>query len=404
LLKFEVCKGTKCKYKTLRSYRTQSNSLSTRSDRYYLNFGYFALIEFIMPKILFIVSFPKKLHSSARFRIELYEKLLDENGYLYDTAYFWGPGLYKILYEKGNTFRKVQGLLAGFLRRFLLLTKVSRYDYIFILREATPIGPPFFEWISSKIFRKKIVYDFDDAIWVSQASANNSVAKLVKATWKVGFICRWSYEVSVGNKYLYDYASQYSRRVVLNPTCVNTSEVHNKIKDQDNVGKKVVVGWTGSFSTLKFLNNILNALHELEKKYDFDFLVIADRNPQLPLKNFIFKQWTEESEIDDLLECNIGVMPLHDDEYAKGKCGFKLIQFMSLGIPVVASPVGVNEQIVDIGVNGFLCTSQQEWVDSLEKLINDATLRKQMGAAGRKKIEQFYSVESNKNNFLSLFS
>jgi len=357
-----------------------------------------------MPKILFVVSFPKKLHSSARFRVELYEKLLDDNGYLHDTAYFWGPGIYGILYEKGNTFAKVIGMMAGFLRRMLLLFKIRKYDYIFILRESTPIGPPFFEWICSKILRKKLIYDFDDAIWVSQASANNSIAKLVKATWKVGRICKWSYKVSVGNEYLYDYASRHSNNVVLNPTCVDTVHVHNKIKDQNTISKKTVIGWTGSFSTLKFLNNILEALQELEKKYDFVFLVIADQDPQLLLKNFLFKQWSEASEIDDLLECNIGVMPLNDDEYAKGKCGFKLIQFMALGIPVAASPVGVNEKIVDEGVNGFLCRSKEEWVNALKKLLEDTNLRKQMGINGRKKIEQFYSVESNANNFLQLFS
>lgn len=357
-----------------------------------------------MPKILFVVSFPKKLHSSARFRVELYEKLLDDNGYLHDTAYFWGPGVYSMLYEKGNTFAKVKAMLAGFLRRIWLLTKVGKYDYIFILRESTPIGPPFFEWICTKIFKKKLIYDFDDAIWVSQASANNSIAKLVKATWKVGSICKWSYKVSVGNKYLYDYASQYSKNIVLNPTCVDTVHIHNKIKDQNTGSKKVVIGWTGSFSTLKFLNNILDALQELEKKYVFNFLVIADQDPHLPLKNFVFKQWSESSEIDDLLECNIGVMPLNDDEYAKGKCGFKLIQFMSLGIPVAASPVGVNEQIVDEAVNGFLCRSKEEWIRALQKLLNDTRLRQQMGIDGRRKIEQFYSVESNAGNFLQLFS
>src|SRR5260221_2874541 len=133
-----------------------------------------------MQKILFVVAFPKKLNSSARFRIELYEKILQEHQFSFDTEYFWSGNMYKILYEKGNSFLKFAGLIAGFCRRLLLLTRIKKYDYIFILREATPIGPPFFEWVCINIFKKKVIYDFDDAIWISQASKNNSIAKAVK--------------------------------------------------------------------------------------------------------------------------------------------------------------------------------------------------------------------------------
>jgi glycosyltransferase involved in cell wall biosynthesis len=357
-----------------------------------------------MPKILFVVSFPKRLNSSARFRIELYEKMMEENKFNTCTEYFWSARMYFILYEKGNVLFKVWGLIIGFLKRLLLLTRVSKYDYVFILREATPVGIPFFEWFCAKILQKKIIYDFDDAIWISQASKNNSIVKVVKAAWKVKFICKWAYKVSVGNSYLYNYASNYSNNCILNPTCVDTERTHNMIKDQDTAAKKLVIGWTGSFSTLIHLNYVVEALQELEKKYDFVFLVIADKNPHLPLKNFIFKQWKEDSEIEDLMESNIGIMPLYDTEYTKGKCGFKLIQFMALGIPVVASPIGVNTQIVDVGINGFLCQTKQEWIHDLEKLILDNQLRKEMGSNGRKKIIQQYSASSNKNNFLSLFS
>jgi glycosyltransferase involved in cell wall biosynthesis len=357
-----------------------------------------------MPKILFIVSFPPRLHSSARFRIELYEKLLEEQGFSYDTEYFWNKEMYKVLYTKGNIPKKILGLLTGFIKRFSLLFRVAKYDYIFILRETTPIGPPFFERICSGLLRKKIIYDFDDAIWISQASVNNAIVKNLKAVWKVKLICGWAYKVSVGNNYLYNYAAQYSKNVILNPTCVDTKYMHNKLKSQHSNEARIIIGWTGSFSTLIHLNYVVDALQELEKKYTFDFLVIADQNPHLPLKNFIYKKWEEDTEIVDLLKCNIGIMPLKEDEYAKGKCGFKLIQFMALGIPVVASPVGVNEQIVDIGINGFLCRTKQEWMESLEKLLLSTQLRQEIGIKGREKIEQYYSLESNSQNFLSLFS
>jgi glycosyltransferase involved in cell wall biosynthesis len=354
-----------------------------------------------MKKILFVVPFPKKIYPSERFRIEVYEKELQEKGFEYDTIFFWDYYARSILYKKGLVAHKIAAVIKGFFRRLKSLTIIHRYDYIFILREAAPIGPPVFEWIYTHIFKKKIIYDFDDAIWIPQISDTNSWARFAKAFWKVKRNCRWAYKVSVGNSYLHNYAIQYNQNVIINPTCVDTVNRHNIIKEQH--AEKVVIGWTGSFSTLHYLDEIVPALKELEKKYEFEFLVIADQNPNLPLKGFKFIEWKLVSEIEDLLTINIGIMPLDNDEFSKGKNGFKLIQFLSLGIPVAASPIGVNVQIVDEGVNGFLCQTQQEWVNALQKLLSDEILRRQMGLNGRKKIEENYSVVANKGRFLSMF-
>jgi glycosyltransferase involved in cell wall biosynthesis len=354
-----------------------------------------------MKKILFVVPFPPKIYPSERFRIEIYEKILKEKGFSSDTIFFWDYYARSILYKNGKIPQKIAGVIKGFLRRIKSLAIISRYDYVFLLREAAPVGPPVFEWIYSKLFKKKIIYDFDDAIWIPQISENNSWARFAKSFWKVKKNCRWAYKVSVGNSYLYNYAIQYNKNVIINPTCVDTVNKHNTIKDQHT--EKVIIGWTGSFSTLHYLNEIIGVLQELEKNYSFDFIVIADQNPNLPLRSFKFIEWKEVTEMADLLTINIGIMPLDNNEISKGKSGFKLIQFLSLGIPVVASPIGVNTQIVDENVNGFLCQSKEEWVAALEKLLCDASLRQNMGLNGRKKIEENYSVVANKNNFLSLF-
>jgi glycosyltransferase involved in cell wall biosynthesis len=354
-----------------------------------------------MKKILFVVPFPKKIYPSERFRVEIYEKILQEKGLKYDTIFFWDYYARSILYKKGKVLQKITSVIKGFFRRIKSLAIINKYDYIFILREATPIGPPVFEWLYTKLFRKKIIYDFDDAIWIPQISENNSWVKFTKAFWKVGKNCRLAYKVSVGNRFLYDYAIQHNKNVVINPTCVDTINRHNIIKSQHT--DKVVIGWTGSFSTLHYLNEIIPALQELEAKHVFDFIVIADQNPNLPLKSFKFVEWKEATEMADLLTINIGIMPLDNNEISKGKSGFKLIQFLSLGIPVVASPIGINSQIVDENINGFLCQTKEEWVTALEKLLCDETLRQNMGLSGRKKIEENYSVLANQNNFLSLF-
>jgi glycosyltransferase involved in cell wall biosynthesis len=354
-----------------------------------------------MKKILFVVPFPKNIYPSERFRIALYEPDLAEKGYGFSTTYFWSNYARSILYQRGRFLQKTACLLSGFGRRCAMLLTLGRYDFVFILREAAPIGPPVFEWLIARVFRKKIIYDMDDAVWIPQTAGNNAWVKSAKAFWKIKWICKWAWKVSAGNEYLQAFARNYNPRVLHTPTCVDTDNMHNRIKNQH--GDKLIIGWTGSFSTLDYLADIIPALQTLEKKYSFEFLVIADQDPGLPLKSFRFIPWNEETEIEDLLLCNIGIMPLADDEYAKGKCGFKIIQFLSLGIPVAAAPVGVNSKIIEEYECGYLCRNTAEWTRALEELLLDADKRAEMGRKGRQRMVERYSRKSNAARFLSLF-
>ena len=166
----------------------------------------------------------------------------------------------------------------------------------------------------------------------------------------------------------------------------------------------MVIGWTGSHSTLKYLHAIEPVLQKLENQFPFiSFLIIADQPPPLHLARLTFIKWNPQTEIADLLKMDIGIMPLPDDEWSKGKCGFKALQYMALEIPSVVSPVGVNTFIINNESEGFLCRSNEEWLLALEKLIIDKNLRIKLGKAGRKKVVEHYSVSSNTSNFLSLF-
>jgi glycosyltransferase involved in cell wall biosynthesis len=144
-------------------------------------------------------------------------------------------------------------------------------------------------------------------------------------------------------------------------------------------------------------------LKELESQYDFTFLVICNEKPSFTLSSLQFTPWKESSEIEDLLQMNIGIMPLENDPWSEGKCGFKIIQYLSLGIPAVASPVGVNKAIIKDGQNGYLCTTKEEWYQSLLGLLEDSAKRTQMGSMGRLDIEEGYSISANKSKFLSFF-
>jgi glycosyltransferase involved in cell wall biosynthesis len=354
-------------------------------------------------KILFLAPYPQNKAPSQRFRFEFFLKSLKTEKIDYDFQSFLSENGWKHSYVKGAVGMKVWALVSGYLRRIFCLFKIFRYEVIFIHRELTPFGPPIFAWIIAKVFKKKIIYDFDDAIWMADPNGESGLWKTLKWRGKVAAICQWSRKVSAGNQYLADYASQYCDRVVVFPTVVNTN-IHRPKNDQSNfLKKKLVIGWTGSHSTLVYLDPLIPVLKKLEQVHAFDFLVIANKNPVLPLQGFYFLPWQEKTEIEDLSQMDIGIMPLADNEWSKGKCGFKLIQYGALGIPSVTSPVGVNTDIIQDGVNGYLASTDTEWIEKLSLLIQSEDLRKQLGKAGRKTVEDQYSVEANKEKWISLF-
>ncbi|MCB0714986.1 MAG: glycosyltransferase family 4 protein [Chitinophagaceae bacterium] len=353
-------------------------------------------------KILFLVLYPVNHAPSQRFRVELFLPYLRSEGYEYRINSFYDEKTWRSLYNGGNIIQKFWGVCKGYFKRWMtVLFTLRKYDFIFIPRGAAPLGPPLFEWIITKIFQKKLIYDFDDAIWIPNTGKENKLVAWFKASWKVKYICKWSYKVVGGNDYLCTYAKKFNQQVVKIPTCVDTENQHNRIKNQQT--EKIVIGWTGSHSTLIFTKQIIPALNDVYSSHPFEFIVIANKPPEYSLPYLKYIPWDSATEVEDLLKMNIGVMPLENDPWCEGKCGFKIIQYLSLGIPAVASPIGVNAKIIDERENGFLCKTKEEWIQALTKLIEDETVRTQMGKNGREKIQKYYSVKSQITTFLQLF-
>lgn len=352
--------------------------------------------------VYFIAPAPLGISPGQRFRFEMYLAFLQENGVSYKVSSYLSMNGRKALYTNSNTFRKILAVCSGYTRRIGDLFKLLGYEYVYIHRESSPMGPAFFEWVVSKILRKKIIYDFDDAIWVPAMSDYNRNFAFIKFFGKVKKICKWAHVVTVGNPYLGDWAKNFNDDVRVIPTVVDTEAGHNKM--QNHRIDRPAVGWTGSFSTLAYLDLVLPALQELQEEIDFDFYVIADRDPKLSLKNYKFIKWKKESEAEDLLNFHVGLMPLTDDEYSRGKCGFKAIQYMATGIPAIVSPVGVNVEIVSDGKDGFTCVSEEDWKNKIRVLLKDAEMRERLGRAAREKIEEKYSVISTEHNFINLFT
>lgn len=354
--------------------------------------------------ILFLTPYPRGESPSQRFRFEQFLDLLKDKGHKLQLESFLPARRWRLFYQRGNVLAKIGMIAGGFARRFGLLFSAGQFDRVFIHREAAPIGPPIIEWILAKVLGKKIIYDFDDAIWMTDKVNESTAQKIVRWRSKVASVCRWSYKVSCGNEYLRQYALRFNALSVLNPTTVDTDGLHYPAHEAPPTKDRMVIGWTGSHSTLKYLYLLKDVLMRVQEKHpETTLLVIADKSPELQVARMIFRAWSPNTEISDLMMADIGIMPLPDDEWSKGKCGFKALQYMALGIPAVVSPVGVNPTIIQHMQNGCLCNTDEEWVAVLEALITDADLRRRLGVAGRRTVIDRYSVSSNTSNFLSLF-
>lgn len=354
-----------------------------------------------MKKLIIIAPYPLGEAPSQRFRFEQYLSHFEKNDWQWELHSFWSMSAWKILYHPGKYFQKFFGLLSGFIRRIFLMFRLHGADVVFIHREATPVGPPIFEWVIAKILRKKIIYDFDDAVWNPNVSVANGFANRLKWYSKVSKICRWAAVVTCGNNYLRDYALHFNRNAKFIPTTIDTDYHLANLKTENKIP---VIGWTGTHSTTYYLNFLFPVFKKLEEQFQFELCIISNKDLQLPLKSYRFIHWKKETEIADLQKFDIGIMPLPDDEWSKGKCGFKLLQYMAVGVPSIASPVGVNTEIIINNQTGWIAKTESEWFEKLSALLKNAEERKSVIAKAREHIEKNYSVNALKEKYISLLN
>ncbi len=356
-----------------------------------------------MKKILFIVSNRKDRSPGQRFRFEQYIRHLEENGYVCDfSPLLKNERLDKLFYGKGNHLKKAFILLNHFRQRYADLKKSRDYDVVFIYREALFTRSIYFEKKFSKW--SKVILDFDDSIWLQNVSDANKKFGFLKNADKTKDLIRIAHLNTVGNEYLADYARQFSDSVKIIPTTIDTDEY--QLKSYTDNDSRVVIGWSGSVTTIQHFNYAVPALKRIKEKYGdlVTIKVIGDGSYQHEELDIQGLPWKKATELEDLSTFDIGIMPLPDDEWAKGKCGLKALQYMALGIPSIASPVGVNSDIIQDGTNGFLAATENEWVKKLSELIEHPQLRKELGIKGRQTVIEKYSVEAWKNSYLDTFN
>ena len=325
-----------------------------------------------------------------RYRAEAFLPALERRGIEVHYDWLLDREDLRVFYGREPAARKALVAGKGALKRLASVARGGGIDAFLVQREAFFLGGAWSEWLAS--LRAPLIYDFDDAIWIRTLSEANRAYAWLKNVEKIPRIVSLARTVIAGNDYLAAWARQHSDAVHVVPTCVDTDWfVPRATRPHTGV---VTIGWSGSPSTLAHLLPLLPALERVVERLGsrVRIRVMGDATfEHVPLR-LRGETWTPEAELALLQDMEIGLMPLPDDEWTRGKCGFKGLLSMAMGAATVMSPVGVNTEIVRHGDNGFLAASEDEWVETLCQLVDDAALRARIGNAGRRTVVDRYSV------------
>jgi glycosyltransferase involved in cell wall biosynthesis len=342
-------------------------------------------------RVLALVPYALGRAPGQRYRVEQWAPYLAEAGVELEFAPFASDALAEVLYRPGLMRAKAALMLRGLLRRVSSAWSARGFDAVLVHREAALIGPAWTERIA-KARQARLVYDFDDAVWVPYLSPTNRYLSYLKFPGKTRTICRLASLVLAGNEHLAEWARQYAPNVHVVPSTVSLRDY--PVRPGGGGAEAPVVGWTGSHSSLEYLRAIGGALRKLRQRRPFRLVVIGVSKFTIPGVEVECRPWNAATEARDLWDFDVGIMPLPDEPWARGKCGMKAIQYMAVGVPAVVSPVGANRTIVRDGASGFHATTEDEWVAALDRVLDDAGLRQRLGAAGRASVEAEFSAES----------
>lgn len=280
---------------------------------------------------------------------------------------------------------EVEEVSGRWLSRVPTLRRAGRSHVVFIQKKL-------FHALELRMLRAggaRLVYDFDDAIMLRHASASG--ADSASRRRRFARTVRSCRAVLAGNRFLEQKARELNDGVVFLPTTVDTDKLRSK--SEWNSRETVTLGWLGSPGTLVYLEKILPALEEVARRFpQVRLKVVCSRFPESAKIEILRKIWKEEDEEADLRSLDIGLAPLAQDEWSEGKCGLKLLQYLACGLPSVASPGGAQKEIIQDGVNGYLASSEKEWVEKISILVRDGVKRKEFGLQGRRTVEQRYSL------------
>jgi glycosyltransferase involved in cell wall biosynthesis len=334
-------------------------------------------------KVLALASYPVDA-AATRYRLQQFVGPLADRGIELTIHPFLDSELFKHLYRKNSFPRTSVGLLKSAFLRLADVMSARKADVILIQREAMMFGPPVIEWLTTRAMKRPMVLDLDDATYVSYTSPTyGSLGKALKWFSKTDDLIKWAAIVTCGNSSIAQYVSSKGARARILPTVVDT-EVF-KPAPRGAAKGPVVLGWIGTHSTFPYLESVFPALSSLAKNYPFRLKVVgaAKANVNIP-------------GVEDFQSIDIGLYPidasLYSGKWAFGKSGFKAIQYMAVGIPYVATPVGGSAEIGEAGTTHLFAMTSDEWYLALESLITDVDRRQEMGSAGRRHVIEHYGL------------
>lgn len=339
------------------------------------------------------------LAASTRQRFMLYEPALASAGIKVEYA----PLLRNDHLERMFAGQRTNWLavVRSYAARVIKLLSAHRYDLVWIHCELFPFLPSFLERLAA-FSGKPVVFDYDDAIFHMYDTARAPIVRLLLGG-KLKPLLRHATICCCGNPYLKSYAERFCPSCIILPTVVDTDIYAPVVKEQKRAPP--VIGWIGTPSTWQYARNVVPLLHEFTREGRARVKIVgagAAAAPELSTGMDLI-EWSEDREVADVQSMDIGIMPVRNDEWARGKSGYKLVQYMACGLPVVASPVGVNSEMIREGVNGYLADTEEQWRNALQRLIRDAQLRSRMGAAGRARAVASYSLSSQAPRLIEVF-
>lgn len=325
---------------------------------------------------------------STRFRILQYLPYFEKEGI--EVRVFSLPS------PRGGKLVQGWGILTQAFVRLWQFSFLKKYDVILIQKGLTP-------WRCRGLLRllvksgKPFIYDIDDAVYLENDLRLPVFLRVLQDDGEPLKLIRAAAHVIAGNPHLADFAGNHNSRLTIIPTAIDTEKYSIGIPEQS---PGLVIGWSGSSSTNTFVNQLIPVLNRLAETHRFTFHVISNdvrniRTGEMKGFEFRFFEWNDRTEVENLKKIHVGVMPLKDDPWARGKCALKALQYMALALPTVVSPVGVNTNIIQDGVNGFLAGPPNEWYGKLKCLLDSSELRQRVGRAARATVEKGYSLQVN---------
>lgn len=348
-------------------------------------------------KILYLTKYTR-LAGSSRMRSYQYFPYLEKAGMQVTVKPFFDDAYLKDFYA-GK--KNISTVLKSYVKRLGVLFSVFSYDRVVIEKEIFPFLPALAEWML-KLLGIQYIVDYDDAIFHNYDQSSNPIIKKFLGN-KIANVMRFSGTVVAGNQYLADRAKKAgARKVEIIPTVIDLERYPLKIREES---EKFVIGWIGTKTT--FEKHLLPHRHwilKLQEEEAVEFHIVGITDDINLGKKVKYIPWTEETEVEHIRQFDVGIMPLQDSLWEKGKCSYKIIQYFACGIPALASPVGMNKEVIVEGENGFLVQTEEEWLEKIKYLKTHKEERNRMGQKGRQEVEETFSLQATSKKWVEILT